>query len=233
MKLTLITFYADADVPEVHRHKQEGFDWRWAIGQLERCATRFGYRVATVTDADTRDVPGTWLRYGNARKQGLMHWLLGSQAAAIAHAHETGLGNVVLISPDTLIAKPLDFLFGSWDVCLLTRLRPKPIVNSVIAARPSPSLAGVWWGIAGQAKSLPPESQEWGADIDAVVNAFGITPMQRGTVTRGALRVHLQPVTGTFTSAPLGARAATPLRTPLWDFKGPRKALMADYARML
>src|SRR5690606_894143 len=97
---------------------------------------------------------------------------LAAQTAAFEQAQEPG----VLVSPDTLIAGPIDELIGDWDVALLTRRKPKPIVNSVIGFRPSRELASLWRQVEERAQMLSQASREWGADIDAVVDVLAVEP---------------------------------------------------------
>lgn len=225
--MRLATFFADCRLPEQAQHKQDGFDWRWAMGELTRTAGRYRLPVDVVTDERT-ELPGPWLRTGNAMDTGLMLWLLDAQAAAI----EASRDPLLMVSPDTLIAGPLDWLFGRWDVCLLTRPRPKPIINSVIAVRPSPGVSALWAKVCRAARHLPESSRTWGADIDALVQVLNIRPMENGIRTVDGVSVRFMPVTGRFVSVSPGAKA-TKLRAPLWDFKGARKAHMPDYARLL
>jgi hypothetical protein len=224
--MKLVTFFADCQLPDAAKAKQNGFDWRWAIKELEQCGRRFGVETLVVTDTKT-DLPA-WLRTGDATARGIMLWLLDAQLEAIRTAEEP----IVMVSPDTLIAGPLDFLFGMWDVCILTRPRPKPIINSVIALHPSQKVAGLWERICQRARLLPPESREWGADIDAVVDELTIKPMENGKRKVAGVDVRFMPVNGHFVSVPSG-RNANRLSEPLWDFKGSRKALMPSYAALL
>ena len=102
--------------------------------------------------------------------------MLSAQAEAI---RESGT-SAVMVSPDSLISKPIDFLIGDHDLTLLTRLKPKPIVNSIIAFKPSLKLFTMWLEIVQAANNLPASSREWGADIDAVVDRLSIKPAERG-----------------------------------------------------
>lgn len=225
--MKIITFYADCDLPERAKVKQQGFDWRAAIGLLKRSAARFGCQTVVVTDAQT-DIPA-WLRVGNAKADGVMTWLLQAQAAAIAACESE---RAVMVSPDTLIAGPLDFLFGDWDVSIMTRVKPKPIVNSVIGFRPSARLWGLWQRVVSRAAELSDESKAWGADIDALVDVLGIRANENGMRDVCGVRARMMPLAGRFASAKLGERPR-PMPVPIWDFKGERKALMPGYARLL
>jgi hypothetical protein len=229
--LKIVTFYAECNLPEKPQAKQAGFDWLGAIDQLARSGARFGYKTLIVTDeaTDLRGRPA-WLRAGNAKRDGIMLWLLDAQHAAVAKAPMTEV--IVMVSPDTLIAAPLDFMVGRWDVAMLTRGRPKPIVNSVISVRPGPQTESLWGAFCDRARHLPPESKAWGADIDALVDVLGIRPMENTIRAHNGVSVRFLPINGRFVSVPLGAQASR-LRVPLWDFKGARKALMPDYARLL
>jgi hypothetical protein len=224
--MKLVTFFADCRLPDAAKAKQDGFDWRWAISELERCGKRFGVETWVVTDNST-DIPA-WLRTGDARQRGIMLWLLDAQLEAIRAAKEP----IVMVSPDTLITGSLDFLFGMWDVCILTRPRPKPIINSVIALHPTPDVGVLWERICERARLLPPESREWGADIDAVVDELTIKPLENGKRKVAGVDVRFMPVNGHFVSVP-PARRPDRLSEPLWDFKGSRKALMPSYAALL
>lgn len=222
--MKVVTFYADCDLPDKPKAKQEGFDWRGAIETLSDCADRFlGLETLTVTDAHT-DIRCA-LRVGDARRDGVMLWLLDAQAAAIRE-----FGDVLMVSPDTLIAGRLDCLFGDWDVCLLTRKKPKPIVNSVMFARMS--AAGAWARLALDARRLPADAREWGADIDAVAHAFHVAPSEKALREVDGVRVKLLPVAGIFQTVAKGDRIIRP-EAPIWDFKGFHKAKMTQYARLL
>jgi hypothetical protein len=225
--LNVVTFYADADLPPEPKAKQAGFDWRWAIGELSRTAGKANLPTRVVTDTNT-DLPGAWLRAGDAKQAGLMLWLLDAQEAAIWNADAP----MVMVSPDTLIAGRLNMLFGAWDICLLTRKKPKPIVNSVIAVNPSERVGKLWNRVCAYARRLPEESRSWGADIDALVDMLAIKPMENGIREFDGVRVRFMPMNTVFQSVP----SATPHRrlpVPLWDFKGSRKRLMPTYARLL
>jgi len=213
--LKIITFYADCDLPEQPRRKQEGFDWRQAIGWLRNSAAKQGYETLVVTDSKT-DIDA-WLRVGDAKASGLMLWILEAQAEAIRSAD----GPCVMVSPDSLVMGSLDMLIGAWDVSILTRAKPKPIVNSVIGFRPSDRLHRLWLDVLETARRLPKESQEWGADIDALVDRLDIRPMESGVRNVEDVKVRLLPMDSVFTSV----RDVAP-KTPIWDFKGNRKQKM-------
>lgn len=225
--MRLFTYYADCDLPEKARANQSGFDWRGAIALLRASAARFGYPVTVVTDANTA-MPAPAIRVGDAREQGLMQWLLHAQSETIARADEPS----VMVSPDTLIAGRLEWMFGAWDVALLTRAKPKPIVNSVIAFMPSEELLRMWREVEATAQTLSADSRAWGADIDAVVDVLRIQPSEDGVRAVNDVRVRLVPTDGRFQSAK-HRQHPTPMPVPLWDFKGSRKALMPGYARLL
>lgn len=226
--MKLVTFYAECDLPDKPAAKSAGFDWLGAIDQLERTGRAFGYETLVVTDGTTDLGPRrAWLRVGSA-KDSIMLWLLAAQAEAVFGAREP----IVMVSPDTLIAAPLDFLFGRWDVCMLTRGKPKPIVNSVISVAPSDRVTALWQEFCARADHLPPESKAWGADIDALVEVLRIRPLENTVRAHNGVAVRFLPINGRFASVPLGAPASR-LRVPLWDFKGARKALLPDYARLL
>lgn len=224
--MKLFTYFADCDLPEKAQANQAGFDWRHAIKLLTESAAKFGYPVQVVTDA--RTAIDSRFRVGDAKAQGLMQWLLHAQAETIARCD----GPAVMVSPDTLIAGPLEWMFGAWDVALLTRAKPKPIVNSVIAFQPGDRLLRAWREIEATAESLSAESRAWGADIDAVVDVFGIRPSEDDVRVVGDVRVRLMPTKDRFQSVRHGAPASR-LLVPLWDFKGARKPLMVKYARLL
>lgn len=195
---------------------------------MEASGKRFGYETLVVTDANT-DIDNVWLRLGDCREEGLMMWLLRAQAEAIK---ESPNDRCILISPDTLIAKPLDFLFGKYDLSILTRRKPKPIVNSVIAYKPSEKLNSLWFDIVEQAKTLSQESKEWGADIDAVVNRLRIRPMEYGRRYVDGVHVNFIPINSAFESIRI-QNTVKALKVPIWDFKGARKSKMTEYARLL
>lgn len=221
--MKVVTFYAECTLPEQHRPKAAGFDWRGAIGNLKATVHRFtGLETVTVTDTRT-DIEAA-LRVGDAQAEGVMLWLLDAQAAAIAE-----FGDVLMVSPDTLIAGPLVSMVGPWDVCLLTRKKPKAIVNSVMMARAS--AARVWGEIAASARWLSAESREWGADIDAVLGAFHVEPSENATREVRGITLRLLPVDGVFRTVPAGV--ARRIAEPIWDFKGWRKQRMPEYARFL
>lgn len=226
--MRVYTFYADAtDLPAHVRKKSEGFDWRAALGTLERSVRKsLNADTVVVTDKHTQldyDV----LRVGDARKESVILWLLDAQAMVMREMTERSL----LVSPDTLITGPLDFLFGDqWDVCLLTRPRPKAIVNSVIAARPAPALGELWTKAARAARALPLEAQAWGADLDAVIAAFRIQPNELAVREVDGVRARFQPIEGIFRSVRAGRVEQHP--EPIWDFKGGRKAMLPQHAAL-
>lgn len=193
---------------------------------LEKSAAKFGYRTLVVTDEKT-EIESPWLRAGDAKEDGLMMWLLKAQYAAICKADAPA----IMVSPDTLIAKPLDFLAGH-DLTLLTRKKPKPIINSVIAFTPSDALAALWDEIVRLAENLPADSREWGADIDAVVNRLAIKPNEKSIRSVAGVNVRLLAMDGLFQSVKR-ERAPHRIDAPIWDFKGARKSLMPGYARLL
>jgi hypothetical protein len=226
--LKVVTFYADAKLPPRPAFKSAGFDWWRAVADLERSvAASLGASTLLFTDAHT---PTTreCVRVGDAKAEGVIMWLLDAQAAAIRHMVEPFL----MVSPDTLIAGPLDVLFGDWDVCLLTRERPKHIVNSVISVRPSAALASLWEGAARVARALPPDAKAWGADLDVLVSVFGIQPREDAVREVGGVRIRLMQMESVFQSAHPRTVPA-PLPVPIWDFKGVRKKLMPQYADLL
>lgn len=218
--MKIVTFYADCHLPEIARRKQGAFDWRQAIGWLRDSAARHGYETLVVTDTQT-DIDA-WLRVGDAKASGLMLWILEAQAEAIRQAKWTG----AMVSPDSLVMGKLDALMGDWDVSLLTRRKPKPIVNSVIGFVPSDRLHRVWLRALEVARNLPPESQEWGADIDALVSLMKIQPAESGTRTVGEVVAKFIPMESVFTSV-----RDAPATTPIWDFKGNRKQNMHRFVR--
>lgn len=227
--MKVVTFYADtntAALPEQVQRKSAGFDWRAAVDTLERSVKRtLGADLMIYTDAHTpwdREV----VRVGDARAESIILWLLDAQAAAFRDLR----GHCLLVSPDTLITGPLDILFGSWDVCLFTRWRPKEIVNSVIAAKPTDALGTLWTRIAREARALPADAKAWGADLDAVIAALRIQPSERCVRDVQGVRVRLQPIEGMFRSVNFGKVQRYP--EPIWDFKGARKALMPAYAAL-
>lgn len=229
--MNVATFYADANVsalPAQVQRKAAGFDWRNAIDALERSVKKFlGSDLIIYTDAHTpwdRDV----VRVGDARTESIILWLLDAQAAAFREMR----GDCVLVSPDTLITGPLDTLFGSWDICLLTRPRPKAIVNSVIAARPTKRLGSLWTRIAQDARKLSPDARAWGADLDAVIDALRIQPSEKTVRSVDGVTVRFRPIDGIFRSVDQKG-AVEPYREVVWDFKGARKLLMPAYAQML
>lgn len=226
--MQVATFYADATLPPRPAFKSAGFDWWRAIADLERSvAASLGASTLLFTDAHT-PCARECIRVGDAKAEGVIMWLLDAQAAAIRHMTEPFL----MISPDTLIAGPLDMLFGDWDVCLLTRERPKAIVNSVVAVRPSAALASLWEGAARVARVLPADAREWGADLDVLVSVFGIQAREDAVRDVAGVRIRLMDMDRVFQSAhPRQVPARLPV--PIWDFKGVRKKLMPQYAEIL
>lgn len=216
--LRLVTFYADCVLPIKSKEKQEGFDWHHAMRMLSASAEKsLGVETLVATDSRT-SIPAA-LRVGDAKRDGLMLWLLDAQAACM----EVFAGDLLLVSPDTLINGPVP-MFGDWDLCLLTRAKPKPIVNSVIAVRSGPAVSKLWARIAREARGLSEESKAWGADIDAVVNALQIKPLESGIRTVDGVRVRFLPINGVFETVN-GRRPSV----PIWDFKGKRKKIMHQY----
>lgn len=228
MAINFFTFYAACDLPVKTRDKQAGFDWHAGMKLLAQTVRQHhDEKLLKVTDCAT-PMDDAALRVGYARYSGVMLWLLHAQAAAIAYSD----ADLVLVSPDTLLAGRVDFLFGDWDVCLLTRMRPKPIVNSVIGVRRSIKVEDWWADLVQRAKLLPAESQAWGADIDALVDATHVQPGENSTREVDGLCFRFMPIDNVFRSVP-GAGAPQRLPVPIWDFKGYRKQRMADYARLL
>lgn len=226
--MRVATFFAECDLPPATLEKQRGFDWHGAIDTLTHSArAALGSETVLVTD-ERSAVRLPALRAGDARKDGVMLWLLDAQAEAIRQSHPWPL---LMVSPDTLIAGPLGMLFGDWDVCLLTRARPTPIINSVIAVRASAAVAWEWATIAREARKLPARSREWGADVDAVVNYFNVKPCENGIREVRGVRLRLLPIDGIFRS--VDRAPARVLPEPIWDFKGSRKARLPGYARLL
>lgn len=227
--MKVVTFYADADLPDSPRAKQKGFDWRWAIGELSRTAqAKLNAETMIITDMKTPMQDGVFFRIGDARDEGIMLWLIDAQAAAVAAAEEP----MLLVSPDTLIAGPLDVMFGDWDMCLLTRARPKPIVNSVISIVPGIKMARLWNYMAVEARQLPVHSKNWGADIDILVETLEIHPNEDAIREIHGVRVRLMPMASVFQSVDAAAQPRR-LPVPIWDFKGRRKQLMPAYAALL
>jgi len=225
--MIVFTFYADCNLPEKTKAKQAGFDWQWAMDTLEKSAAK-SLKADTLRVTDCVTVMGNaFLRVGCAVQSGIMLWLLNAQASAISFCHSEAL----LVSPDTIINGPVDVMFGDWDVCILTRERPKPIVNSVIAVRCSPKVGLMWSRIADRARMLSEQSRIWGADIDALVDAFCIRPFEDGIREFDDVRVRFLPVNGIFKTIPKGPVAR--ISEPIWDFKGYRKQRMPEYARFL
>lgn len=223
--MKVATFFADCALPERVAEKCAGFDWHQAIRHLTASARKqLGAETFTVTDEHTRVECQRPVRVGDAKRAGIMLWLLQAQAAAIWQTQ----GNFLMVSPDTLIAGPLDMLFGDWDVCLLTRERPTPVINSVIAVRPSAKLALFWSAMAESAKTVSGKRGEWGVDVDAVVDAFAVKPSEDAIREVGGITVRLLPTAGVFESV----KDKKP-RVPIWDFKGFRKRRMPQYAAML
>lgn len=223
--MNIVTFYADCRLPDQAQRKQAGFDWRQAIKWLKRSAEAQGYGTQVVTDEKTE--LEAWLRVGNAKDSGLMLWILEAQAEAMRRSESPA----VMVSPDSLVMGSLDKLFGEWDVTILTRRKPKPIVNSVIAFRPSEKVSALWSRVIEHAWTLPPESLEWGADIDALVSYLGIEPLEDSVREIDGVRVRFMPMHSVFTS--VDRLVLSPPKTPIWDFKGSRKSLMAKYAGMM
>lgn len=226
--MKVCTFYAEANLPTRPAQKSAGFDWRQAIRSLSASVRlSLGAETAVITDRATA-LESSFLRVGDAKAESVVLWLLDAQAAAIRACAGHPL---LMVSPDALIAGPLNQLFGDWDVCLLTRATPSPIVNSVIAVQASERLADMWDEIAKDARSLPPAAREWGADLDAVVKAFRITPNDHGLRDERGIRVRLMLLNGIFRSVSAGP--VRRLSESIWDFKGNRKKLMPAYAALL
>lgn len=224
--MKIITFYADAELPDKPRANQEGFDWRKAIKHLERSGNRFGYQTLVVTDERTQ-IEAPWLRVGDA-SEGMMMWLLKAQAAAVAASKEPS----VMVSPDTLLAGSISFMLGHWDMSILTRAKPKPIVNSVIGFTPSKRLNSLWSRFVESAETLSRESLEWGADIDSLVNVMGVQPLENAIRNVDGNLVRFIPLIGKFESVKFHQKPHR-LSSPIWDFKGARKAMMPAYAKVL
>lgn len=227
--MIVATFYADCVLPRRPAEKSVGFDWHQAIRDLESSA-RKNLKAETFIVTDTRTtVEKPALRVGDAKAESVILWLLDAQAAAIRAFDGQRL---IMASPDALIAGPLDMLFGDWDVCLFTRERPKSIVNSVVAVKASARLADKWDQIAQDARKLSSDAREWGADLDAVVDAFQIRPSENAVREVDGIRARLMPIDGVFRSVDYRGKVQT-LPEPVWDFKGLRKQLMPAYARLL
>lgn len=227
--MIVATFYADCELPRRPAEKAAGFDWHQAIRELEASA-RKNLNAETFLVTDTRTtVAKPAIRVGDAKAESVILWLLDAQAAAIRAFDGQRL---VMASPDALIAGPLDMLFGDWDVCLLTRNSPKFIVNSVVAVKASAKLADKWDQIARDARKLSPDARAWGADLDAVIDAFQIRPSENSVREVDGIRARFMPIDGVFRSVDYRGKVQ-PLTEPVWDFKGLRKQLMPAYARLL
>jgi hypothetical protein len=226
--MRLVTFFAECTLPYKPAQKSAGFDWRQACRALAASAAKsLGVGTDIVTDAATV-IQGASLRVGDAKRDGVMLWLLDAQAAAIRAMP----GRLLMVSPDTLIAGPLDCMFGDWDICLLTRDRPKPLINSVIAVQASARLADWWDGRARAGRDCSPESQAWGADVDVLVEAVQIQPSEDCVREVDGLMFRLLPAKGIFRSVDMVGRAQR-YPHPIWDFKGQRKIRMPEYAALL
>lgn len=226
--MRVVTFYAEAKLPPRPAEKSSGFNWWRAVADLERSvAANIGASTLLFTDRRTPSARDC-VRVGDAQSEGVILWLLDAQAVAVREMTESFL----MISPDTLIAGPLDMLFGNWDVCLLTRTSPKFIVNSVIAVRPGAAVASLWERAARDARTMPADDRAWGADLDVLVSAFGIQPEENSVREVEGVCVRLMPMRTVFQSVSFRGQP-TRLPLPIWDFKGARKRLMPKYAEIL
>lgn len=223
--MQVVTFFAECVLPPAPAEKSRGFDWHQAIKDLSRSVlSSLHADTVLVTDKHTAvNMPA--LRVGDAKADGIMLWLLDAQAEAVRVACEP----LLMVSPDTLITGSLKALWGDWDLCLLTRERPTPIINSVIAVRPSPRVTEIWSEMAKAARKVEGSRRAWGVDVDVIVDAFHVKPSEDCVRTVDGVRVRLLPTTGIFESVRAGVKPAT----PIWDFKGSRKRLMPQYAAML
>jgi hypothetical protein len=220
--LKVVTFYADVDLPEKVKHKSLNFDWWNAIAQM---VSTLPYPFSIISDHNTAAKLPVH-RFSNAKEHGLMLWLLDAQAEAIRISDE----DILMVSPDTLFNGVPHAMIGDWDLCLLTRKSPKPIVNSVIYAKQNAYC--FFRKISLQARLLTDDSKEWGADIDAIVNALNIQPNEDCIREFDGIKVRLLPIDGVFKSVDCW-NPAVRLQEPVLDFKGQRKSRMTEYFNLL
>ena len=206
------------------------FDWPAAVGRLGRSARRaMACGTLVLTDPAT-PLAGPALRVP-VRDGFLMLWLLDS---VLAYLESPAFDrDTVLVSPDSLVLGDLRPWLGGYDVGLLTRDRPKPILNSVMGF-PLAGRAGavrLFRRACDHASGLDEAALLWGADIDAVVAVTGVRPGEAGTRDVGGSRVRFLPAAGVLRSIRPADLAGPRPAEPVADFKGRRKRWMAGACR--
>jgi len=208
--------------PESRAHVALGpFDWVGALGML-RASVRAacGCETYALTDVDT-DLPGPSHQYVTEERR-LMLWLLEVVVCYLRSADFDD--DTILISPDALVLSDLRGWFRA-DLGLMVRTgakySDKPLLNGVqcwrVAAKDR--LVHFYCWALELARQSVPDLIRWGADTDSMVQL--LAPIQAGHFTRAGLAVY-------------GFEAAQAFRppgvtSPIVDFKGLRKHLMARY----
>lgn len=179
---------------ESSSHRKLGrFDWVGALRMLDASAARFGYPVSVITDIDS-PMPMSSLSYQTHERR-LMLWILEVSLAYLDSDDFTQ--DTVMMSPDTLILKPLEEFFAG-DLTVLSRPSAKhasrphhPIINAVQwwPVRSKDRLIGFYRQVLNLAKTLPENVIEWGADTAALVQL--LSPMTIGLCERAGLQVSM------------------------------------------
>ncbi len=211
---------------ESSAHRKLGpFDWVKAARMLAESAALFGYPVYVITDVDTPlPVPAF---YYQTEERRLMLWILEVALRYLESADFTQ--DTVMMSPDTLVLKPLTAFFAG-DLTVLTRPGPKhatrphhPIINAVQwwPVRSRGRLIAFYRQVLALAKTLPANVLEWGADTAALVQL--LSPITTGMRERAGLQVSMLDTRQMLTHTVRSGQTA-----PIAHFKYRAKAQMAS-----
>ena len=176
-------------------HRKLGpFDWIGALRMLAESASRVGpYPVFAITDRDTT-LPVPAFAYQTDERR-LMLWILEVSLRYLESADFTQ--DTVMMSPDTLVLKPLTRFFAG-DLTILARPSAKyttrphhPIINAVQwwPVRSRGRLIAFYRRVLALARTLPGNVIEWGADTAALVQL--LSPITIGLCERDGMQVFM------------------------------------------
>lgn len=210
-----------------------GFDWIDALRML-RCSAllRTGAETFAITDTD---LPVPHYRY-QTREPMLMLWILEVSLAYLRS--EDFDQDTAFICPDNLVLKPLDGLFGKFDIGLTSR-PPKfiahPLMNSFqlwpVASKTK--LIELYTRALEIGKTLSHEQQRWGGDTTPLIMLLG--PIEPGLHMRElGTRVMIYPPPtlnsiGVTTMNKMRTGRAVKLDSAVVDFKCAWKLHMREF----